>query len=375
MKKENILKMKTKAATYLKIDLDAIAHNITFLKQKLDSKTKVLAVVKAFAYGGDSVKIATYLQDNKLCNYLAVAYTEEGIHLREHKIHLPILVLHPQIPQLENCITHCLEPNIYSKEIALAIVALGKVRSLKNYPIHIKFNTGLNRLGFGEEDLDFIAQHLVTEPAFQITSIFSHLAASEDPEEEAFTLAQIKTFKKITDCLVPKLKQKPILHLLNTSGILNYAQIAQYDMVRTGIGMYGFANDPKITKKLLNTHKLYSTISQLQDVKKGDSIGYNRGFVCPEDMRLAILPIGHADGIPRSLGKSNFSVQIHGKEARILGNVCMDMILVDVTSIVCKVGDSVVVFDCQEHIDKMALIADTISYEILTLLSQRVKRI
>lgn len=357
--------------TVLAIDAHALEHNLAYFKKKLLPETKILAVVKAFSYGSDDVQVAQFLQ-NKV-DYFAVAYAHEGIALREANIKTPILVLHPQIATLQSIIDHCLEPNLYSFEIFNAFLRLALQNALKEYPVHLKFNTGLNRLGFLAKDSTKILETLQNTASVKITSLFSHLVASEDLNEKNFTNHQIDTFKTIAKQFEKKLTYKPMLHISNTSGVINYPD-AQFDMVRIGIGLYGFGNDDFETSQLKNTHNLTSIISQIHEINPGESVGYNRAFVSKELIKSATIPIGHADGISRALGNKKGFVTINNQKAPIIGNVCMDMIMVDVTNIDCNEGDQVIIFNDQKTIKKFAVAADTITYEILTGISHRVKK-
>ncbi|WP_405611650.1 alanine racemase [Polaribacter sp. Asnod1-A03] len=357
--------------TVLEIDSKALEHNLNYFKQKLKSETKILAVVKAFGYGSDSVQIAKFLE--KKVDYLAVAYTTEGIALRDAGIKTPILVLHPQIQNLQTIVDYRLEPNLYSFKILEAFLSLADRVPLINYPIHLKFNTGLNRLGFWYTDIPKILSCLKKTTHVKVESVFSHLAASEDLEEQDFTVNQINSFTYISQQFYNHLDYKPTLHILNTSGIINYPK-AQYDMVRLGIGLYGFGNDYKETSQLKNTHNLTSIISQINLIDPGETVGYNRAFVAKSPSKSATIPIGHADGLSRRLGNKKGYVIINNKKAPIIGNVCMDMIMVDVTKIDCKEGDKVIVFNNQEMIQNIADISETIPYETLTSISQRVKK-
>ncbi len=358
----------------LEIDLKAITQNINYFKSKLQQSTKLLAVVKAFGYGSDAIAIAKLLEKEQLAYYLAVAYTHEGVALRNAGIKTPILVLHPQVQNLNLLIEYHLEPNVYSFKLLKAFTSILKDQNKKDYPIHIKINTGLNRLGFQPSEIERLIVNLVDKEAFKVHSIFSHLAASEDLNEKAFTLQQIKIFKEVSSKMLSKLENVPLLHMLNTSGIINYASEAQFDMVRLGIGMFGLANSSKETNKLQNVLTLKSVISQIQELEKGSSIGYNRALITSKAIKIATIPIGHADGISRNLGNNKGCVYINNQQAPIIGNVCMDMILVDITTIHCKEGDVVILFDTQDRLELMAKKADTISYEILTALSQRIRR-
>jgi alanine racemase len=357
--------------TVLEIDGNALEHNLNYFKKKLLPTTKILAVVKAFSYGSDDVQVAKFLE-NKI-DYFAVAYAHEGIALREANIQKPILVLHPQIVNFQSIIDYCLEPNLYSFETFAAFLQLAKNNSLTSYPIHLKFNTGLNRLGFLPSAVSKIMEDLKQNPSVKVQSLFSHLAASEDLNEIDFTNRQITSFKNIAKEFENFLNYKPILHISNTSGVINFPD-AQFNMVRIGIGLYGFGNDDFETSQLKNTHNLVSIISQIHEIEPGNSVGYNRAFISTEKTKSATIPIGHADGISRALGNNKGFVTINNQKAPIIGNVCMDMIMVDVTKIDCKEGDIVIVFNHQKTIKEFAEAAQTIVYEILTGISHRVKK-
>jgi len=365
--------MSNTQETVLEIDLNALKHNLEFIKSKIKKNTKILAVVKAFGYGSDSVQVAKYLESLSV-DYFAVAYVKEGITLRESGIKTPILVLHPQPVNFELLIDNCLEPNLYNKRVLKAFLEIAKEKKLKDYPIHIKFNTGLNRLGFSQEDIGFIIDTLSDSPQVIVKSLFSHLAASEDKMENNFTNKQIKSFTNIANIFTDKLGYKILLHQLNTSGILNYPE-AQFDMVRCGIGLYGFGNDPKFTKNLKMAVTLKSIISQINLIEPHESVGYNRAYKSSGLTKTATIPIGHADGIHRAFGNGKGYVTIKGEKALIVGNVCMDMLMVNVTNIDCEEGDEVIIFNNQKTVNDLAQRINTISYEILTAVSQRVKRI
>ena len=358
--------------TVLEIDGNALEHNLNYFKQKLNPTTKILAVVKAFGYGSDGVQVAQFLQDK--VDYFAVAYAHEGAALREADVKTPILVLHPQIPNLQTLIDYKLEPNLYNFKIFDAFLKLADEKLLMNYPIHIKFNTGLNRLGFWHTDIAAIISSLQKNNHVKVQSLFSHLAASEDLEEREFTVNQLNNFAYIAKQFYKHLDYEPMLHILNTSGVVNYAK-AQFDMVRVGIGLYGFGNDEKETAQLKNTHNLKSIISQIHLIEPGETVGYNRAFVAKSATKSATIPVGHADGLSRKLGNRKGYVLINNKKAKIIGNVCMDMIMVDVTKIDCKEGDEVIVFNSQEMIQNMANAEETIVYETLTAISQRIKKV
>ncbi|MDJ0644828.1 MAG: alanine racemase [Flavobacteriaceae bacterium] len=360
--------------TVLEIDLKALEYNYQLLRSKLKPTTKFMAVVKAFGYGSDAILVAKHLEKLGV-EYFAVAYAKEGIALRDAGIKTPILVLHPQPVNFKRIIQHCLEPSLYNARVLKAFIAVAEAEEQKEYTVHIKFNTGLNRLGFWENDVDFIVGKLKSTSSIKAASIFSHLAASEDLNEKEFTKNQINNFRKIALEFEQKIGYKPMLHQLNTSGVLNYSEEAQYDMVRCGIGLYGFGNDEFFTSQLKNVFNLKSVISQIHMIEPNESVGYNRAFRAPHFMKTATIPIGHADGIHRALGNQKGAVAIKGKKAPMIGNICMDMIMVDITKIDCKEGDEVIIFDTQEAINDLAKSANTISYEVLTAISQRVNRI
>lgn len=359
--------------TVLEIDLNALQYNFEHIKSKLQKKTKILAVVKAFGYGSDACIVAKHLEKLNI-DYLAVAYVKEGVALRKAGIKSPILVLHPQIANFKAISKYSLEPSLYSKRTLEAFIEMAEAENQKEYPVHIKFNTGLNRLGFSEGDIDTLAKQFEKTKSVKIASIFSHMAASEDMNEKDFSENQIIAFNNIIEKLKLKLKYRPLCHMANTSGILNYPD-AHFDMVRMGIGLYGFANDKKLTKKLKNVMSLKSVISQIHIIKKGQSVGYNMAFTAIEEMKTATIPIGHADGIHRAFGNGKGHVMVNGLEAAIVGNVCMDMLMVNVGNIDCHEGDEVIIFDNQEHVNSLATTICSIPYEILTAISQRVKRI
>lgn len=361
--------------TILEIDLKALKHNFEYLKSKLKSGTNFLAVVKAFAYGNDAEEIARYLQDLDI-DYFAVAYANEGIALRKAGITKPILVLHTLATNFDAILENCLEPNLYNAKILNEFIAFAEGENQKEYPIHIKFNTGLNRLGFWENNVDYVVSKLKKTTAVKVKSLFSHLAASEDLNERDFTITQINSFKTIAENFSKAVGYQPILHMSNTSGVLNYPE-AHFDMVRCGIGLYGFGNSEKESKNLKPIASLKTVISQIHKIEKGESVGYNRAFKSEELFtKTATLPLGHADGIGRIYGNGKGFVTINGKQAPIIGNVCMDMIMVNITGIECKEGDEVILFNgSTTSAETLAERAGTISYELITGISQRVKRV
>ena len=358
--------------TTLVLDLSALEHNYNYLRSQIRPETKFLGVVKAFAYGSDMIVIARKLEQLG-ADYLAVAYVSEGVLLREAGIQLPILVLHPLASNFDDLIEYYLEPSIYSRNILNQFLETAKLTKKTAYPVHIKFNTGLNRLGFSEADIDYIAKKTKNNGSIIIVSALSHLAASEDVNEREFSLKQISSFENLSNKLTEKLDYAPMRHMLNTSGIINYPE-AQFEMVRSGIGLYGYGNQANVDAHLRPVATLKTVISQIHQIDINESVGYNRAFKSNKPLKSATLPIGHADGIGRQYGKGKGFVTINNKKAPILGNVCMDMIMVDVTDIDCKEGDEAIVFGPKKSAENFAATANTISYEILTAISQRVKR-
>lgn len=360
------------SGTVLTINLSNLTHNYNYLRGKIAPHIKMLGVVKAFSYGNDALKISLHLQSLGM-DYLAVAYAEEGVTLRENGITLPILVLHPQPHNFELLIKYQLEPSLYSLRVLELFTLSVKKLQIKNYPVHIKFNTGLNRLGLIAKDIDNVLEH-TKDNQLHIKSIFSHLAASEDLQEADFTHQQIQDFKQFAATLQSQLLHEPLLHHSNTSGILNYPE-THFSMVRTGIGLYGYGNEAKYNADLKPVASLTSVISQIHEIPKGGSLGYNRGFIASKKMKTATIALGHADGIGRIYGNGKGFVMINGHKAPILGNVCMDMLMVNVTNFECKEGDEVVVFNNEYSASTLAESAGTISYELITGISARVKRI
>ena len=358
--------------TVLEIHLPNLRHNYTFLRNQLSANTKLLAVVKAFGYGSDAVEVAKCLVAQGV-DYLGVAYVHEGVALRKAGITTPILVLHPQLPNLDALIEYKLEPSVYGQRILDALLSKIKESNVSHYPVHLKFNTGLNRLGFNPKDATALLELFKDNALWLLLQgVYSHLAASDDEGESAFTKTQLKTFSEIVAVFSPT-HPKTTFHVLNTSGVLHFPE-AQYNMVRTGISLYGYGNHPSVDAQLKPVLRLRTVISQIHTLEEGDTLGYNRAFVANAKTKTATLPLGHADGIGRIYGNGKGYVMINGQQANILGNVCMDMIMVDVTSINCQEGDEVVVVGPDASAENVANAAGTISYELITGLSHRIQR-
>ena len=359
--------------TVLEINLNAISHNLNFYKSKLKPETKLMVMVKAFGYGNGGFEIAKLLEHHKT-DYLGVAFADEGISLKNAGIALPIMVLNPENTSFSAIIQHGLEPEIYSIKGLNAFLKISAQKKLENYPIHIKLDTGMHRLGFEQNNIDELIFTLKENQSVKVKSILSHMATSDEILHKDFALSQIDLFEKLSAKLMSELKIKPIRHILNTSGISNFPQ-AQYDMVRLGIGLYGVSNDSEEQKFLENVGTLKSIISQIRTIPAGDSVGYGRRFMAQKPTKIATIPIGYADGISRHWGNEVGYVTINHKKAKIVGSICMDMLMVDVTEIKCKEGDPVVIFGESPTVTFIANQLKTIPYEILTSISQRVKRV
>ena len=359
--------------TTLEVNLNAIVHNINIHKSLLKPETKVCAMVKAFSYGLGGYEIAEFLQHHHI-DYLGVAYADEGVDLRKNSVTTPILVMNPEQSSYDTIIDYHLEPEIYSLRV---LDLFGKQLQAKGiqetYPIHIKIETGMHRLGFKEDEIDDLIKTL-KKYNVKIASIFSHLSCADVPEEKEYTLQQLETFERVSSKIIQNIDYKPIRHILNTAGIINFTDY-QYDMVRIGIGMMGISCVPEIKKQLQNVATFKTVISQISKVEKGDSIGYSRKYIAEKDTRIATIPIGYADGIPRLIGNKKGFVIIKGQKVPIVGNVCMDMLMADLGEIPAKEGDEVVIFNSCKSLEEFADYCQTIPYEVLTSISRRVKRI
>ena len=360
--------------TVLEINLNAIAQNLKAFQSVLKPSTRIMAMVKAFAYGSGGAEIAGALQYHQ-ADYLGVAYADEGVELRRSGIKLPIMVMNPEEDSFEAIVEYDLEPEIYSFELLKAFDLFIKKESVKNYPIHIEIETGMNRLGFSMEDVENLADYLLSTDSFKVQSVFTHLAASEEPQQDVFTLSQAKIFTKSYKQLEKKLGYKFLKHISNTAAVLRHPQ-QQMDMVRLGIGLYGVdsSGDGKIDLQTVATLK--ATISQVKKIKKGESVSYGRKGIAAEDAVIATVRIGYADGFPRRLSNGKGFMYVNGRLAPVIGTVCMDMTMIDVSDVPgVKEGDEVIVFGKELPVEKLAQWAETIPYEIMTGISQRVRRV
>ncbi len=358
-------------STVLEINLDAIGHNLNFFRSKLAPSTRIMVIVKALSYGNSSFEIANFLQHHHVA-YLAVAYTDEGIMLREHGITLPIMVMNPTPESFYKLLEYNLEPEIYSLRLLQALRDF--LSSQKRHAkVHLKLETGMHRLGFAESELNLLIQLLQDIPAIEVVGIMSHLAASSAPQHDAYTQQQATLFINLATHLEQALGISTIKHLLNSSGILRFPDY-QLDMVRLGIGLYGVGVGQAMEQHLEVVSTLKTIVSQIKEIPKGATIGYNRVGGATKDMQIATIAIGYADGFSRSLGNGRGSVWINGYRAPVVGSVCMDMTMVDVTDIPVDEGDEVIVFGRELPIAEVATVMNTLPYEVLTRVSERIRR-
>ncbi|MEJ7627496.1 MAG: bifunctional UDP-N-acetylmuramoyl-tripeptide:D-alanyl-D-alanine ligase/alanine racemase [Ferruginibacter sp.] len=362
-----------KHETVLEIDLKALRHNLSFYRSLLQKNVKLMAMVKAFSYGTGSFEIANLLQ-HAAVEYLAVAYADEGVQLRRAGIRLPIMVMNTEEAGFENVLAYNLEPELYSFRITKAFVDFLKKRKIENYPVHIKLDTGMHRLGFEGSDAVELIGLLKQSTQLNIRSVFSHLASSDNEEHDEFTNEQAHIFKKTADTIEKAIGYDFIRHIANTSAIHRHPNL-QMDMVRLGIGLYGVDANPAIQKQLQNVATLRTTISQIKTIAKGESVGYSRKGMAVKETSIATVRIGYADGYPRSLGNGKGKMLIGGKLAPVMGNVCMDMTMLDITGIAAEEGQDVIVFGEDLPVANIAHLAETIVYEMLTGISERVRRI
>ena len=357
--------------SFLEINLKKLTHNYKTIRNLLEPKVKMIGVVKANAYGSAIDVIAIKLVTLGI-DALAVAYTDEGVALRKAGIEVPIIVFYPQVHNFKKIIEYQLEPALYSKRSWVEFKKVIKEIQNSNYPVHIKYNTGLNRIGFNPNDMDWVIAELKHTP-IQLKSIYSHLGSTETKRPDQKTDSQIQLFQKIINKHKKNTEDKIDFHLLNTSGIFNYPDF-HMDWVRTGIGLYGFANHPDWDKKLKPIASLKTTISQIHKISKGVTVGYNCGWTAPNDTQIAVIPLGHADGIARHYGHKKGWVLINGKKAPMVGNICMDMTMVEIDKINCEEGNEVLVFGSLGRANHLAEDAGTISYELLSGLGSRISR-
>ncbi len=362
--------------TVVEVNLNALIHNLNFFRSKLNPSTQIMAMVKALSYGSGSYEIAHILEFHRI-GYLGVAYIDEGVELRQAGITLPIMIMNPMLQGYDTMIHYNLEPEIYNFRTFTAFETAVN-RNLKDsdapFPIHIKLDTGMHRLGFEEADLNELIIKIKNNKKIKVQSVFSHLSSSDDLKESAFTRNQIEKFEKMSAKISTALAYPIVRHIANSAGIVNYPQ-AQFEMVRLGIGLYGVASDPSYQHQLIPVSTVKTTISQIKKIPAGDSIGYNRKEIAKQEMIIATVPIGYADGLSRKMSQRKGKMVVHGKLAPIVGNVCMDMTMIDITDIPCEEGDEVIVFGEGYPVTEYAKDMGTIPYEVLTSIAGRVKRV
>ena len=357
--------------TVLEVNLDAISHNLNEFRRHLDPGTRIMAMVKAFAYGAGPAEISALLEYHRV-SYLAVAYADEGVELRNSGVTLPIMVMNPDPSAAELLIKYSLEPEIYSLLSLEHFETIASRHGLISYPVHIKIDTGMHRLGFMPEDIDLLTKKIRKTECLRVVSVFSHLAGSDDPSLDHFSYHQVEVFldavKKIHDATGYSF----LRHILNSSGIARFPQY-QFDMVRPGIGMYGVGHFGGLDLKIAGRFK--TRISQIKTIKAGEPVGYGCADISENERTIAILPVGYADGLNRKLGNRNGNLYIKGSIVQIVGNVCMDMCMADITGINAETGDEAEIFGEKISINELAEKCQTIPYEILTSIPRRVKRV
>jgi len=357
--------------TVLEIDLNALVHNLNYFKSKLNQNTKIMVMVKALSYGIGTHEIASILQYQRV-DYLGVAFTDEGVALREAGIKLPIIVMNPEQNSFNLMIEHNLEPEIYSFSVLRNFLKALENIGIPEYPIHIKLDTGMHRLGFMSHEIDLLIEELLKSKNSIIASIFSHLAASDEGYHDSFTLEQIGLFEELSNKITSKLQYPVIRHVLNSAGIERFPE-CQFEMVRLGIGLYGISSTNQ--NQLETVSSLKSTVIQIKQVQKDETIGYSRNATALNDMTIAIVPVGYADGLNRKLGNGNGKLFINGYIVPIVGNICMDMCMADITGCIIHEGDVVEVFGKEISVKEIAEILETIPYEIFAGIPSRVKRV
>jgi len=357
--------------TILEVNLDSVVHNFNYYRSKLNPETKMICMVKAFGYGAGSHELAKTLQEHR-CDYLAVAVADEGEELRKEGISIPIMVMNPEFSSFNVLFDNQLEPEVYSFRLLDALIKETERKGITYYPIHIKIDTGMHRLGFQPQDIPLIYEKLKDQSGLTVRSVFSHLAGSDNQVLDDFTRQQYERFIKAASTLEEKLGYKILKHILNSGGIERFPEY-QMDMVRLGIGLYGISVSNE--KGLHPVTTLKTTILQIQEVKKGESISYNRTSFVNRDSRIGVLPIGYADGFNRHLGNGNGIVVVNGRRCPTIGNICMDICMIDVTDIDAAEGDTVILFGDELPVNEIAEQLHTIPYEIFTSVSSRVKRV
>lgn len=358
--------------TVLEINLDALNNNLNYYRSKLKYGVKLMVMVKAASYGNGSFEIANLLQFNRV-DYLAVAYADEGVELRKHGIELPIMVMNVAVESFSNILKYDLEPEVYSISQLKRLIDFIRNEE-RRVKIHIKIDSGMHRLGFEEKHIEELTNILKENSTVQVASIYSHLAGADEERHNDFSKSQVEQFQKIANEIEKALLIHTLKHILNSAGIIRFPDF-QLDMVRLGIGLYGFEANQLEQDELLPISTLKTVISQIKNVKEGDTIGYGRKGIAVQDTKIATIAIGYADGFLRAFSNGKISLLVNGKSAPVIGNICMDMCMLDITGIDAKEGDEVIIFGENPSVKQLADAIDTIPYEILTNISNRVSRV
>ncbi len=356
--------------TVLEVDLDALVHNLNVYRMLLQPETRMMVMVKAFAYGSGGYEVARTLEYQQV-DYLAVAYADEGVMLRQSGIKLPVMIMNPEVSAFDPLIRFSLEPELFNLEILEAFIQKLEAAGIRDYPVHLKIDTGMHRLGFLPEETEKLIHRISGNSSLYIRSVFSHLAASEAPDHDDFTRQQIRVFKEVAGKIQKALGYNTLWHILNSAGIERFPE-AQFDMVRPGLGIYGISEN--LQDRLQNVSSFRSIVTQVKNIKPGESIGYGRSEIAEKNMTIAVVPVGYADGLKRNLSNRKGKLYVKGSLVPIVGKICMDMCMIDVTGLDVKAGDAVEIFGEHIPITGIAQAAGTIPYEILTGISSRVKR-
>jgi alanine racemase len=369
----DFLSEKIHTAT-LETDLQALGHNLRVFSQYIKKDTKIIAVIKASAYGSGSEELAKFLEHRKVA-YVAVAYIDEGIQLRKAGIKLPVIILNPDRNSVNDMANYDLEPEVYSNEQLREMIDYLKLTNKSAFKIHIKIDTGMHRMGFMCDDIPLLTEQLKNTSLIKVASVFSHLSSSEDAGDDAFTEHQVALLTKHFDTLTSALGYQPLKHILNSAGIVRFPQY-HFDMVRLGLGLYGIDSTGILNEQLEKVHTLKANVIQVKDVSRDAFIGYNRRGQVSKSGKIAVINIGYADGLLRNAGNGRYSVNIHGADFPIIGNVCMDLTIIDLGSGAdVNVGDEAVVFGKDKPVESLATTCGTIPYEILSRISTRIKRL
>ena len=358
--------------SFLEIDSRCLQHNLHIFKKKLSSNTRILANLKANAYGIGAFETGQILEQAGV-SYFSVAFINEGIYLREKGIHTNLLVFNPSFEHFQELIDYRLEPEASSIRYLEVLKSYLDSKKINNFPVHLKLDTGMHRAGMMPDEMPSLIKLLKNQNTIQVKSVFSHLAAAEDPNEDDFTKYQIRLFEQMTGQLHKELPYKFFRHLLNTAGAFRFPE-AQYDMIRPGLGLFGYHLMPDARKELQPIVQLKTKINQVKVLHQGDTVGYNRNFTVTGEQRIGLLPLGYADGIDRRLSKLQHFVKCRGYQLPVAGNISMDTMSIDLTGTACKQGDTVTVIDNKKDIYELAAKLDTVPYEIITGFSRRLIR-